>query len=154
MFQDLGNDYHYELELKDQPKANHTISTKHLSEALECVSVSIPLFVIIKSLFRYWKYFTRYPNQENIEELKKIKDNIVLEHKISSRELRKCDYDKLVEIFVGNIGCELSPVCAVVGGVVAQEILKIICHNDKPFNNTFFFNGMDDSGMVGELNHH
>jgi hypothetical protein len=40
----------------------------------------------------------------------------------------------------------VSPVCAIVGGVVAQEILKTICHNDKPFNNSFFFNGLDDSG--------
>lgn len=53
--------------------------------------------------------------------------------------------------FAQNLNCEISPVCAILGGVVAQEILKIICHNDQPFSNFLFFNGDDDSALVENL---
>jgi hypothetical protein len=56
-----------------------------------------------------------------------------------------------IEDFVRNLGCEISPVCAIMGGIVAQEIIKIICHNDQPFYNFLFFNGDDDSALVENL---
>lgn len=36
---------------------------------------------------------------------------------------------------------EISPVCAVMGGIVGQEVLKAISHKDKPIQNFFFLNG-------------
>ena len=43
---------------------------------------------------------------------------------------------------------ELSPVCAVVGGVVAQEIIKAISNKDAPHNNYFFYNPVESCGVV------
>ena len=39
---------------------------------------------------------------------------------------------------------ELSPCAAVVGGVLAQEIIKAVSHKDEPIRNYFFFNGSTD----------
>ena len=43
---------------------------------------------------------------------------------------------------------ELSPVCAVVGGVLAQEVIKAVSQKDKPLNNFFLFDGYNSEGVV------
>jgi ubiquitin-like 1-activating enzyme E1 A len=45
---------------------------------------------------------------------------------------------------------ELSPGAAVVGGVLAQEIIKAVSHKDAPIRNHFFFNGATDFNGVVE----
>lgn len=46
---------------------------------------------------------------------------------------------------------ELSPVCAIVGGVIGQEIIKAVSQKDAPLNNFFLFNGVNDEGMVDKI---
>lgn len=46
---------------------------------------------------------------------------------------------------------ELSPVCAVVGGVLAQEIIKAVSQKDAPHNNFFFYNAVNNDGMVNKI---
>ncbi|GFS09026.1 SUMO-activating enzyme subunit 1 [Elysia marginata] len=46
---------------------------------------------------------------------------------------------------------ELSPVCAIVGGVLGQEIIKAVSQKDAPLNNFFLFNGVNDEGMVDKI---
>jgi ubiquitin-like 1-activating enzyme E1 A len=43
---------------------------------------------------------------------------------------------------------EVSPVCAIVGGILAQELIKVVTGKDEPINNFFFYNGMDGGGFV------
>ena len=45
---------------------------------------------------------------------------------------------------------ELSPAAAVLGGVLAQEIIKAVSHKDAPIRNHFFFNGATDFNGVVE----
>lgn len=47
---------------------------------------------------------------------------------------------------------ELSPVCAVVGGVLAQEVIKAISAKDRPYSNSFLYNGQQNTGII-ELLH-
>jgi ubiquitin-like 1-activating enzyme E1 A len=149
MFQDLGLNYEYEVEHKDLPKTQGAVDGCHILKAMESKDVT-PLFVVIKSLFQFWKNYSQYPPVEAIQEMTNYKNRFVAESGAKVKDKKKVT-DTIVETFVNNIGTELSPVCAIVGGVVAQEILKIICHNDKPFNNSFFFDGLDDSGQVAGL---
>lgn len=47
---------------------------------------------------------------------------------------------------------ELAPVCAIVGGVVASEVIKIISGKGAPINNAFFFDALQTSeGSVQRL---
>ena len=43
---------------------------------------------------------------------------------------------------------ELAPVAAIVGGALAQELLKAITGKELPFNNHFFFNGVTGTAQV------
>ena len=46
---------------------------------------------------------------------------------------------------------ELSPVCAIVGGVIGQEIIKAVSQKDPPHNNFFFYNGVNGEGLVDKI---
>lgn len=50
-----------------------------------------------------------------------------------------------------NSGYELAPVCAVVGGMVANEVIKVISGKERPINNTFFFDGKSCDGVCVRL---
>jgi hypothetical protein len=41
---------------------------------------------------------------------------------------------------------ELAPVCAIMGGMVAAEVIKIISGKDAPINNLFFLDAATTSG--------
>lgn len=56
--------------------------------------------------------------------------------------------DLLPDDFVTYCFSEMAPVCAVVGGVLAQEIVKALSQRDAPHRNFFFFDGMKGSGVV------
>jgi len=58
--------------------------------------------------------------------------------------------------FVAQVGrhadAELAPVCAIVGGVVASEVIKVISGKGAPINNAFFFDALQTSeGCVQRL---
>lgn len=38
---------------------------------------------------------------------------------------------------------EISPVAAIVGGILAQDILRTLSANELPIKNWFYFNGLD-----------
>ena len=48
-------------------------------------------------------------------------------------------------------GKDLSPVAAIVGGIVAQEIIKVLSGKDEPLGNTFVFDGHQSRGMIEKL---
>jgi len=45
-------------------------------------------------------------------------------------------------------GKDLSPVAAVVGGIVAQEVIKILSGKDEPLGNCFLFDGKQSRGII------
>ena len=48
-------------------------------------------------------------------------------------------------------GAELHNIAAFMGGVVAQEVIKIVTEQLVPINNTFIFNGMKSNTGVFDL---
>ncbi|XP_045028314.1 SUMO-activating enzyme subunit 1 isoform X1 [Daphnia magna] len=79
--------------------------------------------------------------QSDIAKLCEIRDHILHEMKLDNQMVDS-------GIFETVFG-ELSPAAAVVGGVLAQEIIKAVSHKDAPIRNHFFFNGATDfSGVV------
>lgn len=55
----------------------------------------------------------------------------------------------LEELVTGD--AELPPVNAILGGVLANEILKVISLRGEPVNNVFFFSLMDNVGQIETL---
>ncbi|KAE8585568.1 hypothetical protein XENTR_v10021357 [Xenopus tropicalis] len=56
--------------------------------------------------------------------------------------------DLLPKDFASYCFSEMAPVCAVVGGVLGQEIVKALSQRDAPHNNFFFFDGRSSNGIV------
>uniref|UniRef100_A0A7N8Y4K6 SUMO1 activating enzyme subunit 1 n=1 Tax=Mastacembelus armatus TaxID=205130 RepID=A0A7N8Y4K6_9TELE len=50
--------------------------------------------------------------------------------------------------FISYCFSEMSPVCAVVGGVLGQEVVKALSQRDAPHRNLFFFDGRKGNGVV------
>ena len=45
-------------------------------------------------------------------------------------------------------GFELSPVAAILGGIIGQELVKAISKKDEPVFNFFVFNGEECQGAI------
>ena len=50
--------------------------------------------------------------------------------------------------FSGDLYAQISPVCAIIGGVMGQEIIKTVSQKERPHNNLFVFNPMTLCGQV------
>ena len=68
-------------------------------------------------------------------------------------ELDRCGVDAAtfgaddVDRALRTAGAELSHVCAIVGGVVGQEVLKVLHAKDPPVHNVFLFDGRTGNGF-------
>jgi ubiquitin-like 1-activating enzyme E1 A len=66
---------------------------------------------------------------------------------------RLCDVHKLAwesgavtEELVAQRAVELSPVAAVMGGMLGNEAVKVVTGKDEPMNNLFVFDAMNGAG--------
>ena len=55
---------------------------------------------------------------------------------------------KIPEEILPMLFSELSPVAAIVGGVLGQEVIKVISNKDAPHNNFFLYNPLESSGII------
>ncbi|CAJ0957519.1 unnamed protein product, partial [Mesorhabditis belari] len=55
------------------------------------------------------------------------------------------------EDFEYFLGPQMSPVCAIVGGVIGQEAIKALSENELPLKNSFFYSAFDTVGVVCNL---
>ncbi|KAJ8414546.1 hypothetical protein AAFF_G00037480 [Aldrovandia affinis] len=178
MFSDLGPEHHYveekpkvvkppSQEANDGPEAkkpkidpNETAMVKKtasfctLKEALEvdwttekakASLKSTPTeYFLLQVLLKFRTDRGRDPHPGSFSEdtplLLQIRDDV-----LEALGLRS---DLLHDDFVTYCFSEMAPVCAVVGGVLAQEIVKALSQRDAPHRNFFFFDGLKGSGVV------
>ncbi|XP_028102513.1 SUMO-activating enzyme subunit 1B-1-like [Camellia sinensis] len=58
--------------------------------------------------------------------------------------------DSLLERLV-SCTTEFPPVCAVIGGILGQEVIKAISGKGDPLKNFFFFDAMDGKGIIEDI---
>lgn len=101
-------------------------------------------YFIIKVLLKFRSQICRNPQpttrNEDIEVLKKLRDSELSEVSVP--------LEKVPDHCFQSVFSQLSPVCAIVGGVLAQEVIKTVSQNGTPHNNMFFFNPENSSGKV------
>jgi len=56
--------------------------------------------------------------------------------------------EKVPDSSLALLFSQLSPVAAILGGVLSQEVIKAISNKDAPHNNYFFYNPVDSCGVV------
>merc|ERR1712150_121540 len=59
--------------------------------------------------------------------------------------------DRLKSSWASFAFAELSPVCAIVGGVLGGEAIKAVSLKDAPLNNFFLYNGFQCDGFVEQI---
>ncbi|KAJ3644564.1 hypothetical protein Zmor_022288 [Zophobas morio] len=116
-------------------------NTKQDINAIKKMSRPNNLFVALLVLLEFRRQHDRDPAaakmSEDVDTLKSISSQIVELYNFSNIQM-----DDLYELFFGDI----SPVCAVLGGVMAQEVIKAVSHKEPPINNIFLFDPVSYSG--------
>ncbi|XP_064157391.1 SUMO-activating enzyme subunit 1 [Anguilla rostrata] len=177
MFSNLGPEHHYveekpkaakpSQESNDGPEAkkpkvdpNETTMVKKtasfcpLKEALEVdwtsekakasLKRTPPDYFLLQVLLKFRTDKGRDPHPSSFAEdaplLRQIRDDVLEAQGLSS--------DLLSDDFVTYCFSQMAPVCAVVGGVLGQEIVKALSQRDAPHRNFFFFDGLKGSGVV------
>ncbi|XP_075230809.1 SUMO1 activating enzyme subunit 1 [Lycorma delicatula] len=100
-------------------------------------------YFLMKILLRFRSENHRNPKPgtgSDVEQLKNIRDS----------ELAKLEVplDKVGDSVFDLIFAQVSPVCAIVGGVLAQEVIKAVSQKEAPHNNMFFFNPTNNLGQI------
>ncbi|XP_072031385.1 SUMO-activating enzyme subunit 1-like [Amphiura filiformis] len=102
------------------------------------------LYFILHILWKFQQAFGRNPQPSSLEndrtELVRIRDEVLDDFGVK--------LDVVGDDFACHCTAELSPVCAIIGGVLGQELIKAASGRDAPHNNFFFFDGVEGSGLV------
>lgn len=175
MFCDLGVEHHYveekpkvvKPERSDEPEAKKpkldpkettlvkkTASFCQLKKALEVDWTSEKAksalkrtptdYFLLQVLLKFRTDKGRDPVPESVGE----DSELLLQIRNDVMEKLGVSVELLPDSFVSYCFSEMAPVCAVVGGVLGQELVKALSQRDAPHRNFFFFDGMKGSGVV------
>jgi ubiquitin-like 1-activating enzyme E1 A len=103
-----------------------------------------PSFFLLHVLMEFQSREGCSPRAQNRDEdmklLSSLRDSITTKFGLPDN---KIPVDILPMLF-----SELSPVAAIVGGVLGQEVIKVISNRDAPHNNFFLYNPLESAGVV------
>jgi len=103
-----------------------------------------PSYFLLQVLFAFQEETGHAPRpasrEADLATLRRLRDSTLSDMKIPTK--------KVTDEVLGLLFAELSPVCAIVGGVLAQEVIKAISNKDAPHNNYFFYNPEQSCGVV------
>jgi ubiquitin-like 1-activating enzyme E1 A len=100
-----------------------------------------PVLPCLRALWDFQKQLGRLPDTHNntddlkaftILAMEKVKELTLDNSFLNSEFLRK---------FLQNLGTEMAPVSAMVGGLLAQDAINAIQHSEAPINNLCLFDG-------------
>lgn len=78
--------------------------------------------------------------EEDMKLLTSLKDSIISKYGLPAK--------KIPDEILPMLFSELSPVAAIIGGVLGQEVIKVISNKDSPHNNFFLYNPLESCGVV------
>lgn len=117
---------------------------KSVSEKPAKVLANLASFFLLKVLLRFRSDVGRNPQgatrTEDLAVLKKLRD--------SELESIGLSLDKVPDEYLVKVFSQVSPVCAILGGELAQEVIKAVSQKGAPHNNFFFFNPVRNHGIV------
>ena len=98
-----------------------------------------PFFFALSVCFSFWERNGRMP---------KTKEELVDLSMEFDCEPSKYVSQDFLQVVAKNTESELSAVCALVGGILAQEIIKVISAKDEPIKNFFIYDGFSTTGKA------
>ena len=102
-------------------------------------------FIITHVMLEFYSKHSRYPSvnsrEEDIEELKKLESEVIERLGLIPTIIKNKEWYK-------HVFGEISPICAIVGGVLAQDVIRAISAKDTPIRNFFLFDGILCNGSI------
>ncbi|TPX37472.1 hypothetical protein SmJEL517_g00567 [Synchytrium microbalum] len=108
-------------------------------------NIAIPLFLAFIIVLKYQQQHGHLPTRKQDAEALPAFKNTYLESQSLEASVIKDDQLWTISAMLGR---DLAPVCAIVGGILAQEIIKTMAQNDEPLNNFFVLDAMLSVGAV------
>jgi len=102
------------------------------------------LFFGIKVVDRFAQEAGKLPCADDLPRVQALRDTLMPE---LGADASLCTDADLAEL-VSSVGCELGPVAAIVGGVLAGELIKAASLKGEPHDNLVLFDGNEMSGRV------
>nr|KJB19780.1 hypothetical protein B456_003G118500 [Gossypium raimondii] len=146
---------------------DYKYSKKKLEETIEC-QIEYPSFE--EAISVPWRALPRrvsklYFAMRVIEQFEDVEGRNPGETSIADRlgvlKLRKelCETNSLDESQIPDALLErlltdtreFPPVCAIIGGILGQEVIKAISGKGDPLKNFFFFDAMDGKGLIEDI---
>ncbi|XP_015429045.1 PREDICTED: SUMO-activating enzyme subunit 1 [Dufourea novaeangliae] len=130
---------------------NITITEKHKDTfvpfelILNVEKSSIPkdseIYYVMLIMLNYREKYDKdpLPSERYSESFKTVAESIIKKYEL---------VDKIKHLVEGDVYAQLSPVCAVVGGIMGQEIIKTVSQKGAPHNNLFIF---DPDTLCGKI---
>lgn len=111
---------------------------------------------LVPILLGYWELQKMSKDQSSQFTVEQLKDatlsqiqRLNLPHSVLTEYLGDdMDGDELIETYLSSQGAEISPIAAILGGVVGQQVLNVIAKRSDPLQNILVFNGIDGKGPV------
>ncbi|KAJ3300385.1 SUMO-activating enzyme subunit 1 [Borealophlyctis nickersoniae] len=106
-----------------------------------------PSYFGFSLLWEYWNQYARLPNPNSATDADTLVD--MKEQFMTSVGANPTFLpDDLLRSFAQTARAEVSPVCAVVGGLLGAEILKVLSGKGEPINNFFAYDAFEPSGKI------
>ncbi|KZT44414.1 hypothetical protein SISSUDRAFT_1038925 [Sistotremastrum suecicum HHB10207 ss-3] len=101
----------------------------------------------ILGLWEFQAQHGRLPEASDSEELQTISSRLIQGAQVDPSIIKTID-PNIHQQLVTTAAHEFSPVCAVIGGVLAQDMLKALAAQEAPLANFFTFDGSTGGGSV------
>ncbi|KAG2186389.1 hypothetical protein INT43_002827 [Umbelopsis isabellina] len=98
--------------------------------------------------YQFQEVHNRLPSPADEAELCQLRDQYLMQ--LGFADLSFLD-NSMIEILAQTAATELSPVCAIVGGILAQEIIKVLSGKELPVQNWFLYDGISGSGLIHHI---
>ncbi|KAK9278542.1 hypothetical protein L1049_028586 [Liquidambar formosana] len=146
---------------------NYAYSKKKLDETVECrlqypsfeEAIAVPwralprkvskLYFAMRVIERFEQVEGRNPGETSIADLPgvlKLRKELCEAHSLNESQIPDALLERLV-----TATREFPPVCAVIGGILGQEVIKAISCKGEPLKNFFFFDAMDGKGIIEDI---
>jgi ubiquitin-like 1-activating enzyme E1 A len=147
---DLKPDFQYRPEqgkaildpvpLKPYVSLENILSTP-LSQAVNRFHKKAPrAWILHRCLLEYYQTKQAWPAEEEGEDNADFDKDVVLKF-LKEEGIAEGDQEEIASL-VGTVGmAQVAPVCAVLGGLLGNEIIKAISGKGEPANNTLLFDG-------------
>ncbi|KAF8964179.1 hypothetical protein BDZ97DRAFT_1904495 [Flammula alnicola] len=147
----------------DQPKTvKTTVTYTPLASAIrhrwsrltkrQTKEINPALFFAILALWQFQSLHSNLPNDaKQANEIETISNSLISEADVNKQVLAK-EPRNLIDSLSTTANHEFSPVCAIVGGMLAQDMLKSLGGREPPIANFFVFDGNTGGGTVCRMN--